>query len=86
MVIADNLKDYTFWISFPYYQGFGTITNLTLLFGYSIQIFADFAGYSLIAVLQPLWATKFQTASTFPTSLVPSPNSGECGTFLSQLA
>lgn len=50
MVVADNLKDYTFWISFPYYQGFGTITNLTLLFGYSIQIFADFAGYSLIAI------------------------------------
>ncbi len=50
MVIADNLKDYTFWIGFPYYQGFGTITNLTLLFGYSMQIFADFAGYSLIAI------------------------------------
>ncbi len=50
MVIADNLKDYTFWISYPYYQGFGTFTNLTLLFGYSIQIFADFAGYSLIAI------------------------------------
>ena len=50
MVIADNLKDYTFWISFPEFQGFGTITNLTLLFGYSIQIFADFAGYSLIAI------------------------------------
>lgn len=50
MVIADNLKDYTFWISFPYYQGFGTLTNLTLLFGYSMQIFADFAGYSLIAI------------------------------------
>jgi alginate O-acetyltransferase complex protein AlgI len=50
MVIADNLKDYTFWIDFPYYQGFGTITNLTLLFGYSMQIFADFAGYSLIAI------------------------------------
>ncbi|NJL65953.1 MAG: MBOAT family protein [Microcoleus sp. SM1_3_4] len=50
MVIADNLKDYTFWVSFPYYQGFGTLTNLTLLFGYSMQIFADFAGYSLIAI------------------------------------
>ena len=50
MVIADNLKDYTFWISFPYYNGLGTITNLVLLFGYSIQIFADFAGYSLIAI------------------------------------
>ena len=50
MVIADNLKDYTFWLSYPYYQGLGTITNLTLLFGYSMQIFADFAGYSLIAI------------------------------------
>ncbi len=50
MVVADNLKDYTFWISFPHYQGFGTVTNLVFLFGYSIQIFADFAGYSLIAI------------------------------------
>ena len=44
MVVADNLKDYTFWISFPYYQASGTITNLVLLCGYSMQIFADFAG------------------------------------------
>jgi alginate O-acetyltransferase complex protein AlgI len=50
MVVADNLKDYTFWITYPYYQGLGTLTNLTLLFGYSMQIFADFAGYSLIAI------------------------------------
>ncbi|HEY9848703.1 MAG TPA: MBOAT family O-acyltransferase [Leptolyngbyaceae cyanobacterium] len=50
MVVADNLKDYTFWIAYPYYQGLGTITNLCLLFGYSMQIFADFAGYSLIAI------------------------------------
>ncbi len=50
MVIADNLKDYTYWISFPYYQSLGTITNIVLLVGYSIQIFADFAGYSLIAI------------------------------------
>jgi alginate O-acetyltransferase complex protein AlgI len=44
------LKDYTFWITYPYYQGLGTSTNLVLLFGYSMQIFADFAGYSLIAI------------------------------------
>lgn len=50
MVVADNLKDYTFWISYPYYQGYGPVTNLVLLFGYSMQIFADFAGYSLIAI------------------------------------
>ena len=50
MAIADNLKDYTFWIAYPYYQSQGTLTNLILLFGYSMQIFADFAGYSLIAI------------------------------------
>lgn len=50
MVVADNLKDYTFWIAYPYYETLGTITGLVLLFGYSVQIFADFAGYSLIAI------------------------------------
>jgi alginate O-acetyltransferase complex protein AlgI len=50
MVIADNLKDYTFWIAHPYYQLLSTSTGILLLFGYSIQIFADFAGYSLIAI------------------------------------
>lgn len=50
MVIADNLKDYTFWIEFPYFQGRDTVSLITLLFGFSCQIFADFAGYSLIAI------------------------------------
>lgn len=50
MVIADNLKDYTFWLTYSYYQSLSTITAIVLLFGYSIQIFADFAGYSLIAI------------------------------------
>lgn len=49
-VIADNLKDYTFWIAYPFYQLLSTSTGIVLLFGYSIQIFADFAGYSLIAI------------------------------------
>ena len=50
MVVADNLKDLTFWISFPYFKTYSSFTLLVLLFGYSIQIFADFAGYSLIAI------------------------------------
>ena len=50
MVVADNLKDFTFWIAFPYFQGYTAITLITMLFGYSCQIFADFAGYSLIAI------------------------------------
>ncbi len=50
MVVADNLKDYTFNIAFPYFEAYSAITLLTLLVGYSCQIFADFAGYSLIAI------------------------------------
>jgi alginate O-acetyltransferase complex protein AlgI len=50
MVVADNLKEQTFWITFPYFQNFSTITLIIMLFGYSMQIFADFAGYSLIAI------------------------------------
>lgn len=50
LVIADNLKDFTYWISFPYFVNYDSITLVVLLFGYSFQIFADFAGYSLIAV------------------------------------
>jgi alginate O-acetyltransferase complex protein AlgI len=50
MVIADNLKDSTFWIEFPYFLKESPLTLATLLFGYSMQIFADFAGYSLIAI------------------------------------
>jgi alginate O-acetyltransferase complex protein AlgI len=50
MVIADNLKDQTFWIQFPYFEGHSSLTLAMLLLGYSVQIFADFAGYSLIAL------------------------------------
>ncbi|MEO7100003.1 MAG: MBOAT family O-acyltransferase [Luteolibacter sp.] len=50
MVIADNLKDATFWIEYPYFLNESPLTLVMLLFGYSMQIFADFAGYSLIAI------------------------------------
>jgi alginate O-acetyltransferase complex protein AlgI len=50
IVIADNLKDFTFWIAYPYFQGQDTYSLITMLFGYSCQIYADFAGYSLIAI------------------------------------
>jgi alginate O-acetyltransferase complex protein AlgI len=50
MVVADNIKDSTFWIEFPYFLNYSSLTLVTLLFGYSMQIFADFAGYSLIAI------------------------------------
>ncbi|HEU0162954.1 MAG TPA: MBOAT family O-acyltransferase [Rhizomicrobium sp.] len=49
-VIADNLQEQTFWLEYPYFTGLSALNLLVLLFGYSIQIFADFAGYSLIAI------------------------------------
>jgi alginate O-acetyltransferase complex protein AlgI len=49
MVIADNLKEQTLFLSVPF-DGLHPIDLLSMLFGYSIQIFADFAGYSLIAI------------------------------------
>jgi alginate O-acetyltransferase complex protein AlgI len=50
MVIADNLKDFTFWIKYPYFISQSSTNLVMMLFGYSCQIFADFAGYSLIAI------------------------------------
>ncbi len=67
MVVADNLKDFTYWIAFPYFQGQSSITLLVMLFGYSIQIFADFAGYSLIAIgLAKLFGYDFNDNFNFP--------------------
>ena len=50
VVIANNLQDQTFFMQAPYFRGLSSINLLFLLFGYSAQIFADFAGYSLIAI------------------------------------
>ncbi len=50
MVVADNLKTYTAWIEYPMFHTKSTLTLAAMLFGYSMQIFADFAGYSLIAI------------------------------------
>jgi alginate O-acetyltransferase complex protein AlgI len=48
MVIADNLNIITSEMLVPAYHS--SITLVLLLFAYSMQIFADFAGYSLIAL------------------------------------
>ncbi len=67
MVVADNLKDFTYWITFPYFKGHTAVTLITLLFGYSCQIFADFAGYSLIAIgLAQLFGYNLMNNFNFP--------------------
>ncbi|HEX9104638.1 MAG TPA: MBOAT family O-acyltransferase, partial [Polyangia bacterium] len=50
MVVADNLRAETEWLSFPAFEVWSSATLLAMLFGYSMQIFADFAGYSSIAI------------------------------------
>jgi len=50
MVVADNLKDLTFWMTYPFFLPLWSGFLVSCLFGFSIQIFADFAGYSLIAI------------------------------------
>lgn len=66
-VIADNLSEQTYWIAFPYFQGKSSADLLLLLYGYSAQIFADFAGYSLIAIgLAKLLGYKLPENFNFP--------------------
>jgi alginate O-acetyltransferase complex protein AlgI len=50
MVVADNLSEITANIQFPYFQAYSSGNLILYLLGYSMQIFADFAGYSLIAI------------------------------------
>lgn len=50
IVVADNLKEQTLGIAYPYFERQSSIMLITMLLGYSMQIFADFAGYSLIAI------------------------------------
>ena len=49
-VIADNLAEQTAWMAYPYFERKSSLELVLMLYGYSAQIFADFAGYSLIAI------------------------------------
>jgi alginate O-acetyltransferase complex protein AlgI len=67
MVIADNLKGQTFWIAYPYFQGLSSLCLITVLFGYSFEIFSDFAGYSLIALgITGLFGYRVEENFNFP--------------------
>lgn len=67
MVVADNLKEATDAIGQPASLELSSVTLLGLLYGYSFQIFADFAGYSLIAMgLGRLFGYRFPVNFEFP--------------------
>lgn len=67
MVIADNLKDVTNVLDTSAIQVLGKLDLIFLLYGYSFQIFSDFAGYSLIAIgLGAAFGYRFPINFNFP--------------------
>jgi len=66
--VADNMSEHTVRLSAGIdLEGGGPINLLSLLYGYSLQIFADFAGYSLIAIgLGALFGYKLPPNFHFP--------------------
>jgi alginate O-acetyltransferase complex protein AlgI len=65
--IADNLSQQTNWLAYPYFLNLSSLNLLLVLLGYSAQIFADFAGYSLIAIgLGKLFGYNLPTNFFFP--------------------
>lgn len=68
MVVADNLAPVTEVLtSAEYIRQADGITLLILLLGYSVQIFADFGGYSMIAIgLAALFGYRFPINFNFP--------------------
>lgn len=68
MVVADNLSAVTSLLkSQVFIQASNGITLIFMLIGYSVQIFADFAGYSMIAIgLAALFGYRFPINFNFP--------------------
>lgn len=68
MVVADNLATVTDVLtSQDYIRGADSIALVALIFGYSAQIFADFGGYSMIAIgLAALFGYRFPINFNFP--------------------
>jgi len=50
MFVADNLAEHTSLLVVDEFSQYSKLDLLILVYGYSAQIFADFAGYSLIAI------------------------------------
>jgi alginate O-acetyltransferase complex protein AlgI len=67
LVVADNLNDFTSSLIYPGFMTFSSFDLISMLLGYSFQIFADFAGYSLIALgLAALFGYRLMQNFNFP--------------------
>ncbi|RCH55492.1 MBOAT family protein [Mucilaginibacter hurinus] len=50
MVVANNLQYFTVWLQSPAMDNQSSLTLFVLILGFTFQLFADFAGYSYIAL------------------------------------
>ncbi len=67
LFVANNLASQTFMLQYPYFIGLSGNDLVLLLLGYSVQIFADFAGYSLIAIgMAGLFGYRLPANFNFP--------------------
>jgi alginate O-acetyltransferase complex protein AlgI len=69
MFVADNLSEQTAMLSMGEegLKSSGPLNLVPLIYAYTFQIFADFAGYSLIAIgLAAMFGYKFPTNFNFP--------------------
>lgn len=67
VVVADHLAAHTAWLAWPHFLHRSSLDLLALVFGFSVQIFADFAGYSLIAIgLGALFGYRLPENFRFP--------------------
>jgi alginate O-acetyltransferase complex protein AlgI len=67
MVVADNLREVTSTLTYPAFMHMPGINLIFLLYAFSLQIFADFCGYSLIAMgLASLFGYQLPSNFNFP--------------------
>ncbi|RYE18079.1 MAG: hypothetical protein EOP51_22690 [Sphingobacteriales bacterium] len=67
MVVANNLQYFTAWLQAPAMDTLSSLTLFVLLMGFTFQLFADFAGYSYIAMgLGGLFGYQLEENFNFP--------------------
>lgn len=67
MVISNSLQNYTAFLQRPYMDHLSSLTLFMLIAGFTFQLFADFAGYSYIALgLAGLFGYRLEENFNFP--------------------
>lgn len=67
MVISNSLQNYTVFLQRPYMDHMSSLTLFMMIAGFTFQLFADFAGYSYIALgLAGLFGYRLEENFNFP--------------------